>query len=419
MHSQHHWVAKLKNSINYVMLWSPIWYVLHETMFPTTTDAQHKLRAIAVLQRDLGRERQKILDAEKAAVASRTRSKSVSLSPTSSRVPLPGSDADTVMTEPPPSTQMSPPPTSGGSGASSSSAPGRRGSAISLSSLHRPFPHKLDLSATTMRITAEEASLFSSGPLASPVTLAPKSARPSEIPADLMAAFEAAADADTGAVDIDLTVLDNESSAGNNNNTSGHDMNMNMETSLGNSADKPIELDLDSMDIDMSGMSDLFGDAADGTAGLFSPAQGASDLPLSGTNMADGKDGKQDNLGMDILDALSAVGDPNGHDDLFRAFPQSSTQNQTQSNTNNTLAVPTDPSSSSGLNGAPSPGSILASFAAGGNDPTASHADSEASFDINAIESIDLSTVFNPDGSANNDLDFEELMKSGGFGGTS
>ena len=399
--------------IDYVMPLSLIWYVRHENILLLTTDAQHKLRAIAVLQRDLGHERQKILDAEKAAVASRTRSKSISLSPTSTRVPLPGSDADTMVTEPPPPTQMSPPPTSGGSGASSNSVSGRRGSAISLSSLHRPpFPHKLDLSATTMRIT-EDASLFSSGPLASPVTLAPKSARPSEIPPDLMAAFEAAADANTGAVDIDLTVPDNESAAGNNNSTSGHDIDMNMESSLGNSADKPIELDLD-MDIDMSGMSDLFGDATDGTAGLFSPAQGTTDLPLSGANRSNDKDTKQDNLGMDILDALSAVGGSSGHDDLFGAFPQSSTRIQTQSNT---LAVPPDPSSS-GLNDAHSPGSILASFAAGEHDdPTALHTDGEASFDLNAINSIDLSNVFN-DGGANNDLDFEALMKSGGFDGT-
>lgn len=336
----------------------------------------------------------------------------MSLSPTSTRVPLPGSDADITMTELPPSTRMSPPPTSGGSGTSSGSISGRRGSTISLSSLHRPaFPHKLDLSAATMRITAEDASLFSSGPLASPVTLAPKSARPSEIPPDLMAAFEAAADANTGNVDIDLTVPDNESSAVNNNNT-GHDINL--ESGLGNSADKPIELDLDNMDIDMSGMSNLFGDAADGTTGMFSPAQGTTDLPLSGTNMSNGKDGKQDNLGMDILDALSAVGGSGGHDDLFRAFPQSSTRIQTQSNT---LAVPADPSSSN-LGGAHSPRSILASFAVGENDdPTVSHTDGEASFDLNVINSIDLSNVFN-DGSANNGLDFEALMKSGSFDGT-
>lgn len=395
-----------------------------------------QLRAITVLQRDLSRERQRIQDAEKekekAAVASRTRSKSLSLSPTSTRAPLPGSATDAIMDEPPSHTQMSPPPSSGGSG---SGPPGRRGSAISLSSLSRPaFPHKLDLSSTTLRMTAEEASLFSSGPLASPVTLAPKSARPgnADIPPDLMAAFEAAADANSRPVDIDLTVPDTEPSDNNGNPAPSHDVNMNMGSSLGNSADKPIELDLDSMDIDISNMSDLFGDAtdsnsADANAGLFSPPSASHDLPLSSNASTDGKEAKQEPLGMELLDALSAVGDAAGHEDLFASFsqtnPQTSNQNLPQSNTSDALSIPVDSSSSGGAS-VPSPGTILASFTTSqlnANDHSATSdlqnlPEGQTPFDL---DSLDLSHVFGSDGGGGDNnitSEFEELLKTGGFG---
>jgi len=159
-----------------------------------------------------------------------------------------------------------------------SSIPGRRPSAISISSLHRPqFPLKLDLSSTSLRITEEEANLFQKG-LASPVTLAPKSARPvepNEFPADLMAAFASTSssmDPPHGPSDIDLLSGDiHLSQAQSNLNALG--------VGLGDSLDKPIELDLDAMDIDMSNMTDTFGDsiengeAADNNAqdSLFSP----------------------------------------------------------------------------------------------------------------------------------------------------
>lgn len=251
--------------------------------------------------------------------------------------------------EPPqPSTQMSP-PVSGGSGSSA----GRRGSTISLSSLHRPaFLHKLDLSSTAMRVmNVDDPGMFTGGPLASPVTLAPKSARPAtstDIPHDFMAAFEAVTDANNRPVDIDLTLPDTEPANGS--------------AALGNSADKPIELD---MDIDMT-MSDLFGDATDtsstdANAGLFSPITADHELAMTGVE-SNGKLIKQEDL--DIL-ALSDGGD--GTDDLFASFSQtnnqSSTQSQSQPISSDALSVPSGQSLSN-ITSSPSPSSMLASFAA-------------------------------------------------------
>ena len=149
--------------------------------------------------------------------------------------------------------------------------PGRRGSTISISSLHRPqFPLKLDLSSTSLRLTEEE---FKKG-LASPVTLAPKSARlgPNEFPPEFMAAFANSSvpiDVKSEPPTIDLT-LPNSLHAPQEENDST------MDNGVGDSSDKPIELDLD---IEMANMTDIFGDPdADDSEdsnirdGLFSPA---------------------------------------------------------------------------------------------------------------------------------------------------
>ena len=151
--------------------------------------------------------------------------------------------------------------------------PSRRGSAISISSLHRPqFPLKLDLSSSSLRITEEEAAMFKKG-LASPVTLAPKSARlgPNEFPPEFMAAFANSSvppDVTSEPPTIDLT-LPNSLHASQEENDSS------MNGGVGDSSDKPIELDLD---IDMTNMTDIFGDPdADDSEdsnirdGLFSP----------------------------------------------------------------------------------------------------------------------------------------------------
>lgn len=136
-------------------------------------------------------------------------------------------------------------------GAGSFSA-ARRQSTISISSLSRPqFPHKLDLSSEALRINTGELAQGLGGGLPSPVTLAPKSGRTtatSEFPPDFMAAF-AASEMATQPVNMDLTMIREEGPM------TAH---VGLDPSLGSSADRPIELDLD---IDMTDMHvSLFGD---------------------------------------------------------------------------------------------------------------------------------------------------------------
>lgn len=127
----------------------------------------------------------------------------------------------------------------------------RRQSTISLSSLSRPqVPHKLDLSSEALRINSAELAQGLGGGLPSPVTLAPKSGRTtatSEFSPDFMAAL-AATEMATQAVDIDLTMLPEEGTA-------------TLDPALGSSADRPIELDIEVMDIDMTDVhASLFGE---------------------------------------------------------------------------------------------------------------------------------------------------------------
>ena len=128
----------------------------------------------------------------------------------------------------------------------------RRQSTISLSSLSRPqVPHKLDLSSDALRINPVELAQGLGGGLPSPVTLAPKSGRPTatgEFPPDFMAALAAS----TRSAEIDLSMLPEEGP------TTAH---IGLDPSLGSSADRPIELDLEGMDIDMTDVDvSLFGD---------------------------------------------------------------------------------------------------------------------------------------------------------------
>lgn len=131
----------------------------------------------------------------------------------------------------------------------------RRQSTISLSSLSRPqVPHKLDLSSEALRINPAELAQGLGGGLPSPVTLAPKSGRTtatSEFSPDFMAAL-AATEMATQAVDIDLTMLPEEGT------TTAH---VGLDPALGSSADRPIELDIEVMDIDMTDVhASLFGE---------------------------------------------------------------------------------------------------------------------------------------------------------------
>ncbi|THU90758.1 hypothetical protein K435DRAFT_727949 [Dendrothele bispora CBS 962.96] len=208
----------------------------------------HLLRAIAVLQRDADKEELQRKKEAEAAAAAEAAKQAAGIGASSSEVSNQVEQANASDTS------------------SQATVPlGRRPSTISIQSLHRPaHPLKIDLSPTSLRLSGEGSSLLSDG-LPSPVTLAPKSARPLEN-FDYMAAFaSSSSDSNT----IDLTLPDH---------TRPDAMNMDLNPSLGNSADKPIELDMDGMDIHM----DLFGDETTPSTDtknveLFPPMMGSND----------------------------------------------------------------------------------------------------------------------------------------------
>ncbi|KAG7090724.1 hypothetical protein E1B28_009816 [Marasmius oreades] len=284
----------------------------------------HLLRAISILQRDLQQEQLRIKEAEAVALAAQI--KDGPMSPTSSRGPLPTEDLASEATQP---NDVASNPSQ------SPSVPlGRRPSVISISSLHRPtLPPKLDLSSTSLRLSGEEAGFLSSG-LHSPVTLAPRSARPTDY-TDLMSAF--APSADTSHVDMDLTLPDSDASN-----------NMNLD--VGSSADKPIELDMEGMDTMDMAMTDLFGDTQetisndnDVVEGLFSPIEGPSE--------ASGKLNKEDT---NFLSSLG-VGTGSNADDIFSSL-QSASDQPTERN-GDSLQIPL-----TNAEAAPSPGTLIASL---------------------------------------------------------
>lgn len=175
-------------------------------------------RAIVVLKRDLSREENR----RKAAAAEAAAKAAAEAAPPS--VHSPPSISPTVP-EPPPTSPALPEAQQ----QKVSTLPMRRQSTISLSSLHRPpFPHKLDLSTASLRLNPDDPMLQSG--LASPVALAPKSSIPKAAP-DFP--FGSVTD-----VDIDLTVGEDPAGVGMHGPHNG-------DPSIGSSADKPIELDLD------------------------------------------------------------------------------------------------------------------------------------------------------------------------------
>ncbi|KAL7285845.1 hypothetical protein PYCCODRAFT_1384826 [Trametes coccinea BRFM310] len=286
------------------------------------------LRAIAVLRRDLAREEQRLKAEQEAAAATSTKPSSPSTSTIAPSTPL-GSPGQTQMEILPDGTQRPKPP---------APTPARRQSAISLSSLSRPaFPHKLDLSASALRIHPEE--MIPSG-LSSPVTLAPRSARTSLPPELVMAAL---GDAANRSVDIDLTV-DTDMDMGG---TSGVGTQQSMDPTLGSSADRPIELELD---IDVSYLGD-------GSA--TGPNNNHQNLPSSADQQIKPKE--EDNMDIDLLQALQTGDHSAAGDDLFASL------GVTSDNTHGSAAASAGPSSQTQPADAFSPGSFLASF---GTAPT-------------------------------------------------
>jgi hypothetical protein len=244
-------------------------------------------------------------------------------------------------------------------------------------------------------MSAEEAALFSQS-LPSPVSLAPKSARPSaQTELDLMAAFASATAGSSQHVDIDLTVEDDPPLPP-------------IDASLGNSADKPIELDLDSIDMEISTMTDLFGDGTEtgsgensGVEGLFSPV-----VPDSGaSNLA--KESQEDGLDMEMLGALSAVDNSNHGNDVFGPSNSHGLPGQ-----HSTLGIQ---SAHSG-NVAPSPSAILASFATSQSDGTSHQLPGgDSNFDLSTLDLANFDLFNRPPDM--NLMDMEALLNSMGQGG--
>ncbi|KAJ4499314.1 hypothetical protein C8R41DRAFT_815269 [Lentinula lateritia] len=336
----------------------------------------HLVRAISVLQRDLKKEQQRIRDEEriaaeaaaaaaaKAEAEAAANAQNVSMSP---HIPPSGSEESvnpiSGTSTPIASTNQSP--------VAHATVGGRRPSAISISSLNRPvFPLKLDLSSQSLRMSAEDAVSFLPPGLRSPVTLAPKSARP--IDYDIMAAFN------DPRVDIDLTLTPAGSSSG---------MNLDLDSALGSSADKPIDLDMDGMDLDQA-MSDLFGDSseADNTdanadgGDLFSPHLGTTGEIGNSANKVDAN----------FLSSIGVGGD-SSNADIFASFGVGEGGDLTSHS--GTMSLPSTETLT-----APSPGTLLASLSQ--LSTNTSHTQGltmDESFDLGNLENLEFLSTENND----------------------
>ncbi|KAH8101370.1 hypothetical protein BXZ70DRAFT_88532 [Cristinia sonorae] len=286
----------------------------------------HLLHAINVLQRDLVRAQEKL----NAAAA----------------VPM-------AVTPPPIQTSLpavySPTQSEDQSVQSESKVPSsaRRPSTISLSSLQRPpFPHKLDLSSTILRLNPEDPLTSLQSGLASPVTLAPKSSI-SKYPPDLLGGSQH--------VDIDLTLDDDDMSMATGSMGAGTVGG----AALGSSADKPIELDLD--------MDDIFGDA---------PQQAQVVSGASTSNISSNVIPKQEDTAMDLslLSSVPTMGSTDISHGLMSFNPSELPPNAPG------LSVP-----QAGQPSAPSPNSLLSGL----QQPGPHNGEPQFDFDLNFLEQSD------------------------------
>lgn len=295
----------------------------------------------------------------------------------------------------PSTSKQSSPPIPGGT-----TPAARRQSTISLSSLNRPqFPHKLDLSAAALRINPEE---IQSG-LASPVTLAPKSGRitaTNEYPPDLFAAIHSSMsngpvpDPSNRPVDIDLT-LDSDPPQ--------------TQVGLGNSADKPIELDLD---IDMA---DLFSDHVEGVDGDNQELFGVPPPPTTGgAEPVPKKEGDDQNMSMDMMD-FSGVRDAGPvPEDLFQSLAnQSNDAEGSGFFPSDSLAPPAENNEpgSSTQGAAVSPGTLLANI--GGSSGQDGGAGADTNFDIANMDFSAFTSAFDFNGAEDGELDMDALLNLG------
>lgn len=296
------------------------WLVVCNLPLNAINKPGNQKRAVAILKRDLKRKQDRIRAEEEAARVA------------ASAVPQPLAPPNS----PVPSGLLSPieaSPTDINIFSKAPVQPMRRQSTISLSSLHRPpFPHKLDLPSAIMRLNPDELPLQDG--LASPVTLAPKSSI-SHIPPEFTIPDS------SQQVDIDLTVTD-EGSVGDVTGVS-------IDPSLGSSAEKPIELDLD-MEMGMD---------------LFNPSHPDEAVPSPGKV-------KEEPIDMEILNALQvANGSEAGTDaektqeDIMSSFDDAlnlvpSTSDSTNSQSNPFSVLQSQDGQQSDAAAMPSPGTILA-----------------------------------------------------------
>lgn len=346
----------------------------------------HLLRVIAILQQEIKSEAEKIAEDAKAiaSVARRTRSHSMSPSIKRASLPLTASASDVEMVDlssvSVPSQQASPEPASALNTGSVNLL--RRQSTISLSSLHRPqFPHKLDLSAAALRLSPEDISLFSavSTGRASPVTLAPRSARlmpDGSFPEQLLVPLNSTIN--SHGVALDLSLPDGVAQGS-------------VALEIGGSAERPIELELDAMDLDMN---ELFRDPVGTGDDLFTP-QIERQVKV------------EEN---DFESQLLGVQSSGEHDDLFGPSRAESDSDL--------LALPLADVSTN----AQSPNSMLENFRTdsiiGQNIPTEpfdmTRSAGDSTFDLSAIDLNDL-TFIPSNQDASNLKDMEEMLKSSGY----
>lgn len=341
------------------------------------------MRAIAVLQRDLQRE-------ERRQEAIRLEAEAQKKSDEALQETQPVEDFQFVEPAPPSATEFIPT-----NPRNSPTYPGgpmnaRRPSAISISSLQRPsLPPKLDLSSSSMRMTSDEGSgMYPSG-LASPVTLAPKSARPvgpNEFPEDLLNVFETPVDGpvfespvDRPVIDLTLTGTDGQ-----------HQIKTRIDPTAGDSSDKPIELDLD-MDMDMN---DLFGDDPE-TSNRNGFSAGVDNMfTMTGT----GGPGNKSSKATDFMDL-------NPHD-IFA----------TLSNNSMNPAPDLRNADSSTTAGAPSPATLLATGFP--QHLNTSHPGTDHPFDMTSLGDLgDLTEFDSTPGFSLSDMDAFLNMGSGSTGG--
>ncbi|EJD04360.1 uncharacterized protein FOMMEDRAFT_146318 [Fomitiporia mediterranea MF3/22] len=292
-----------------------------------TLDA-HLTRAIAVLQRDLTREETRIREEE----AEKARAKAAETE---------AANADIEMATQPETDDKTQHLASAEARPTATRITTRRPSKISLSTLQRnPFPLRLDLSSASLRLGADEGGLDMSAlgdltglgslgsmgvtgmtGLASPVTLAPKSARPmapGEIPPEVLAALASASGMDSQNmpmqnanqhVDIDLTVDDDLQIP------TGIDF-----SSAGSSVDKPIELDLDLNMTDMTKLhSDLFGEQSGNGAQQSGPSDSIDVDELFGPEAPSAPTATDSNDPTSGMDMSILLSEHQAHDDALFA----------------------------------------------------------------------------------------------------